>query len=131
MPAQFLRRSAVAAGGLALLDPLPLRKLVEVWLGLPMHGHHSSDYISGQGVGPWYAVNDTAIVQCAWRYLCVTGDFGWLDNEVGNQTVLERLEEHALYWKGLDHSGHGLADYGKVGGDSAFTGAPLFASLWQ
>jgi hypothetical protein len=99
---------------LALLDPVPLRKLVEVWLGLPMHEHHSSDYISGQGVGPWYAVNDTAIVQCAWRYLCVTSDFAWLDSKIENQTILERLEDHALYWKKLDHSGHGLADYGKI-----------------
>ena len=54
---------------LALLDPLPLRKLVEVWVQLDMHAHHSSDYITGQGVGPWYAVNDTAIVLCAYRYV--------------------------------------------------------------
>jgi hypothetical protein len=98
---------------LALLDPVPLRKLVEVWMGLPMHEHHSSDYVSGQGVGPWYAVNDTAIVQCAWKYLCVTGDFPWLDKKIGDRTVLERLEEYALYWKTLDH-GHGFGDYGKI-----------------
>ncbi len=106
--------TALASLSLALLDPVPLRKLVEVWLTLPMHEHHSSDYISGQGVGPWYAVNDTAIVHCAWRYLCVTGDFAWLDNKVGSQTILERLEDHALYWKMLDHSARGLADYGNM-----------------
>ena len=105
--------TSLASLSLALLDPFPLRKLVEVWLSLPMHEHHSSDYISGQGVGPWYAVNDTAIVQCAWRYICVTGDFAWLDNKIENRTVLERLDEHAVYWKKLDQ-GHGLADYGKI-----------------
>jgi hypothetical protein len=106
--------TSLASLSLALLDPVPLRRLVEVWLGLPMHEHHSSDYISGQGVGPWYAVNDTAIVQCAWRYICVTGAFAWLDSKVGDQTVLERLEEHALHWRKLDHAGRGLADYGKI-----------------
>ncbi len=99
---------------LALLDPVPLRTLVEVWVQLGMHDHHSSDYISGQGIGPWYAVNDTAIVRCAWRYVCVTGDFAWLDKKVGNRTILEYLEDHALYWKKLDHSGNGLGDYGTI-----------------
>ena len=99
---------------LALLDPVPLRTLVEVWVKLGLHDHHSSDYISGQGAGPWYAVNDTAIVRCAWRYVCVTGDFAWLDKKVGDRTVLESLEGHALYWKKLDQSGHGFGDYGKI-----------------
>ena len=98
---------------LALLDPIPLRTLVEVWLKSDMHSHHSTDYVTGQPVGPWYAVNDTAIVRCAWRYLCVTGDFAWLDKKAGDQTVLQGLEEHALYWKKLDH-GRGLGDYGTI-----------------
>ncbi|ABF39660.1 hypothetical protein Acid345_0655 [Candidatus Koribacter versatilis Ellin345] len=99
---------------LALLDPTPLRTLVEAWLKLGLHDHHSSDYISGQGAGPWYAVNDTAIVRCAWRYICVTGDFAWLDKKIGAHSVLEGLEEHALYWKKLDPAGHGLGDYGTI-----------------
>lgn len=99
---------------LALLDPVPLRNLVEVWLRSDMHSHHSTDYVTGEPVGPWYAVNDTAIVRCAWRYVCVTGDFAWLDKKIENRTVLERLEEHALYWKKLDKNGHGLGDYGTI-----------------
>lgn len=99
---------------LALLDPLPLRNLVEVWLKSDMHSHHSTDYVSGEPVGPWYAVNDTAIVRCAWRYVCVTGDFAWLDKKVGERSVLEALERLALYWKQLDRSSRGLADYGTI-----------------
>ena len=30
---------------LALLDPIPLRSLVEVWLNGGMHEHHSTDYV--------------------------------------------------------------------------------------
>ncbi|HTR25369.1 MAG TPA: twin-arginine translocation signal domain-containing protein [Terriglobales bacterium] len=99
---------------MALLDPIPLRNLVEVWLRSDMHQHHSTDYVTGEPVGPWYAVNDAAIVRCAWRYLCVTGDLGWLDKRVGDRTVLDCLDDHALYWKRLDRFGHGLADYGTI-----------------
>jgi hypothetical protein len=99
---------------LALLDPIPLRNLVEVWLKDRMHEHHSTDYVSGEAVGPWYAANDTAIVRCAWRYVCVTGDFAWLDKKISDRTVLDHLDEHAVYWKKLDHLGHGLADYGTI-----------------
>jgi hypothetical protein len=99
---------------LALLDPAPLRNLVEVWMKGGMHEHHSTDYVSGEPVGPWYAVNDTAIVRCAWRYLCVTGDFAWLDKQIARRTVLDHLDDHATYWKKLDHFGNGLGDYGTI-----------------
>ena len=99
---------------LALLDPIPLRKLVEVWLKAGMHEHHSTDYVTGEAVGPWYAANDSAIVRCAWRYLCVTGDLDWLDTKIDNRTVLDHLDEHAIYWKELDRFGHGLGDYGTI-----------------
>ena len=99
---------------LALLDPIPLRNLVEVWLKGGMHEHHSTDYVSGEPVGPWYAANDTAIVRCAWRYVCVTGDFAWLDKKISDRTVLDHLDEHAVYWEKLDHLGRGLADYGTI-----------------
>jgi hypothetical protein len=99
---------------LALLDPIPLRKLVEVWLKAGMHEHHSTDYLTGEAVGPWYAANDSAMVRCAWRYLCVTGDLDWLDTKIDNATVLDRLDDHAVYWKKLDRFGHGLGDYGTI-----------------
>ncbi len=65
-------------------------------------------------MGPWYAANDAAIVRCAWRYLCVTEDFDWLDKKISDRTVLDHLDEHAVYWKKLDRLGHGLADYGTI-----------------
>lgn len=106
--------TSICSLALALLDPIPLRNLVEVWANAGMHDHLATDYVSGEAVGPWYAVNDTAIVRCAWRYVCVTGDFAWLDKRVGQRTVLEHLEDRALYWKKLDHFGRGLGDYGTI-----------------
>ena len=99
---------------LAMLDPEPLRRLIETWMARDMHQHLATDYVSGQAVGPWYAVNDMAILRCAQNYLCVTGNFAWLDRTIDGKPVLEHLADHALYWKKLDHYGHGLADYGKI-----------------
>jgi TAT (twin-arginine translocation) pathway signal sequence len=99
---------------LALLDPEALRRLVENWFVQDMHQHLATDYVSAEGVGPWYGVNDMAIVRCAENYLRVTGDFGWLDKRVGETSTLDHLVAHATYWKQLDQQGHGLGDYGKI-----------------
>lgn len=99
---------------LALLDPEPLRSIVEVWLTQDMHQHLATDYVSGNGVGPWYAVNDMAIVCCARDYLRITGDMQWLEKRIAGKDVLTHLSDHALYWESLQHTGRGLADYGNI-----------------
>ncbi len=98
---------------LALLDPEPLRNLVEVWFQRDMHRHLATDYISGEAIGPWYAVNDMAIVRCSRDYLRITGDFAWLDKTIAGKTVLDYLIDHATYWKQLVGR-NGLADYGGI-----------------
>lgn len=99
---------------LSLLDPQALRRLVENWLVQDMHAHLATDYLTGHGVGPWYAVNDMGILRCADNYLRVTGDFTWLEKNVEGKPMVEHLVDHALYWKKLDRFGHGLADYGNL-----------------
>jgi hypothetical protein len=99
---------------LALLDPEALRRLIELWFTRDMHAHLATDYVSGQAVGPWYAVNDMAILRCAENYLRVTGDFPWLQKTIGDRTCLEHLTAHALYWKTLAKQGTGVADYGQM-----------------
>jgi len=99
---------------LALLDPEALRRLVENWFVQDMHQHLATDYVTGEAVGPWYAVNDMAIVRCAQNYLRVTGDFTWLDKRIDGKTALDHLLFHATYWKQLDKVSHGLGDYGKL-----------------
>jgi hypothetical protein len=99
---------------LALLDPSALRTLIETWFLQDMHAHLATDYVTGHAVGPWYAVNDMAIVRCAENYLRVTGDFAWLKKSIGDKSCLEHLTAHALCWKTLDKQGSGLADYGQM-----------------
>jgi hypothetical protein len=100
--------------GLAMLDPEALRRLIENWFLQDMHQHLATDYVTGEGVGPWYAVNDMAIVRSAQNYLRVTGDFVWLDKRIGDKTALDHLLFHSTYWRQLDKEGHGLGDYGKL-----------------
>ena len=106
--------TSLTALSLSMLDPLPLRTLVETWFVQDMHQHLATDYISGQGIGPWYAVNDVAILRCVDCYLRVTGDFAWLDKVIDGKTVLTHVLDHAMYWKKLDTHGQGLGDYGKI-----------------
>ena len=78
-----------------------------------MHQHLATDYVTGEAVGPWYAVNDMAIIRCAQDYLRVTGDLAWIHKRVGDKTVLDHLLEHATYWKKLPGK-NGLGDYGGI-----------------
>lgn len=105
--------TSLSSLSLALLDPEPLRNLVEIWFQRDMHQHLATDYITGEAVGPWYAVNDAAIVRCAQDYLRISGDLAWLDKSVAGKTVLDSLLDHATYWKKL-MGRNGLADYGGI-----------------
>ncbi|MEW5977292.1 MAG: hypothetical protein AB1898_15995 [Acidobacteriota bacterium] len=110
----FIWDAMLTSLSLALLDPQALRRLIENWLVQDMHQHLATDFLSGKGMGSWYAVNDMGILRCSENYLRVTGDLAWLDKQIQGQSVLDRLVGHALYWKELDKFGRGLADYGKL-----------------
>src|SRR6185437_15246293 len=110
----FIWDAMLTSLSFSLLDPQVLRSLLETWLTQGMHDALATDYLTGKGVGPWYGVNDMAILRCAHDYLRVTGDQAWLDKIVDGKPVLDHLVDHALYWKQLDKRGQGLADYGNM-----------------
>ena len=110
----FIWDAMLTSLSLSLLDPQVLRSLLETWLVQDMHQALATDYLTGKGVGPWYGVNDMGILRCANDYLRVTGDFAWLDKNIGGKPVIDHLVDHALYWKTLDKLGHGLGDYGYI-----------------
>ncbi len=105
--------TALTSFSLSLLDPEPLRNLVEIWFQRDMHQHLATDYVTGEAVGPWYAVNDMAIIRCAQDYLRVTGDLAWINKRIDGKLVLDHLLDHATYWKKLAGKS-GLADYGGI-----------------
>jgi hypothetical protein len=99
----------------ALLDPVCMKKYLELWMHTDIHKHFGTEYLTGAGVGPWYAVNDYAMTTISRDYLRWTGDFSWLDKKVDgsadNALVYEYLAKYATNWKRF-RTGNGLADYG-------------------
>lgn len=110
----FLWDISLSATMLSLLDPAVLRRMMETWMTVDIHRHFGTEYLTGQGAGPWYSVNDFAMCRMARDYIRWTGDHAWLDRDVGGVRVIDRLAEYATHWRALDANHHGLADYGGV-----------------
>ncbi len=110
----FLWDISLSSTMLALLDPKVLRRMVETWMKLDIWKHFGTEFLKGEGVGPWYSVNDFAMCRMARDYLRWTGDFAWLDQHVDGVAVIDRIVQYANHWRSLDVNGHGLADYGGV-----------------
>jgi hypothetical protein len=99
----------------ALLDPLCMKKYLELWMHTDIHKHFGTEFLTGAGVGPWYAVNDFAMTTIGRDYLRWSGDFTWLDKKVDgsadNGLVYQYLAKYATNWKQFK-TASGLADYG-------------------
>ena len=99
----------------ALLDPACMKKNLELWMHTDIHKHFGTEYLTGAGIGPWYAVNDFAMTTISRDFLRWNGDFAWLDKKVDghadNHLVYEYLARYATNWKHF-RTRHGLADYG-------------------
>lgn len=95
----------------ALLDPAVMRKNLDLWMHLDIHKHFGTEFLTGAGMGPWYAVNDFAMSTIARDYLRWTGDAHWLDTKVNGAKVRDYLSKYAENYKRFQTK-NGLADYG-------------------
>ena len=104
----------------AMLDPEVMTGYIERWATKDIHRHYGTDLLTGEAVGPWYAVNDYAMVSLITEYLRWTGDMAWLDRSVERDgdappsSGLELTMEYATKWRDF-RSESGLADYGDIG----------------
>ncbi len=105
----------LSSGVHALLDPGVMRKYIELWMQTDVHAHFGTEYLNGGTVGPWYAVNDFALVSLADDYLRWNGDFAWLDKTVTatGKRIIAYLQEYALNHRQF-RTPNGLADYGGI-----------------
>ncbi len=97
----------------ALLDPEPMRKHIEHWVGLDTHKHFGTEWLTGGPVGYWYSVNDFAMTRLVRDYVRFTGDAAFLDSPVGQKPMSEHVHDWATAWRGL-RGEHALADYGGI-----------------
>ncbi len=107
----FINDWSLSAYLLVLLDPTGVRRMVELWLARDIHRHFGTEYVSGDSTGNWYSCNDYAMARLITTYIRVTGDHAWLDQEVGDRSVLDHLQRCATHYRSLTGES-GLADYG-------------------
>ena len=96
----------------ALLDPVDMKNMLRRWLGLNIHSCYAQDMLTGRGVGPWYSFNDFVVFNQFATYVRITGDTKFLDEQVAGRSVMDQLEQMALWWKRLVKPYSPLADYG-------------------
>jgi hypothetical protein len=97
----------------ALLDPAEMRNQVRHWISLDIHSHFGTSSLTGGPVGRWYSVNDYAMTRLVHDYVRFTGDTGFLDEVVGDESVADSVRQWATAWKALRRD-DGLADYGEI-----------------
>lgn len=103
----------------SLLDPEVMRRYIEKWITTDIHTHMGTEWLTGEPVGMWYAVNDYAMVQTLDTYLRATGDLGWLSHELADPAgeplpVVGHLDRFVGSWRRF-RTDSGLANYGGIG----------------
>jgi hypothetical protein len=97
-----------------LLEPTGMKRHAEIFLQCDPHQGPVYSMDTGQQWEGWYAANDLTIFTFVMEYLNTTGDVGFLDEKVGDRTVLEHLDALATNWQELQRDKSiMLADYGE------------------
>jgi hypothetical protein len=107
----FLWDYSLSSVAHALLDPAVMKANLRRWMKLDVHKHFGTEFLTGAGVGPWYAVNDFAMSVIARDYLRFNGDRAFLGETVGDRRVADYLHKYAHNY-GDFQTTSGLADYG-------------------
>ena len=111
----FLWDYSLSSGTHGMLDPEPMRHHIEHWFRSDVHTCMGTSWLTGEGVGLWYAVNDYAMIRLVDDYVRWTGDVDWLTSPFDDgPSPLERLVVHARNWRRFQ-TPSGLADYGGIG----------------
>ena len=102
----------------ALLDPDVMKRQQAHWMTTDIHTCMGTEWLTGDGLGAWYAVNDYAMTRLMSDYVRWTGDVAWLDERVdrrdGDATRLDEMIAYARNWQDFA-TPNGLADYGGIG----------------
>jgi hypothetical protein len=103
----------------SLLDPAVMKTYLEHWMATDVHTHMGTEWLTGEPVGMWYAVNDYAMTRTLDAYLRASGDLDWLAKELpgpGGEplSVVAHIDRFACSWRRF-RSESGLANYGGIG----------------
>jgi len=103
----------------SLLDPDVMRRYIEKWITTDIHTHMGTEWLTGEPVGMWYAVNDYAMVQTLNAYVRATGELEWFSHELPGpagepMSILGHLDRFVGSWRRF-RTENGLANYGGIG----------------
>jgi hypothetical protein len=102
----------------ALLDPQVMRRQITQWIGLDIHSHFGTEWLTGAPVGYWYSSNDYGMTRLVYDYLRHTGDVAFLaETPPGADGARHTVNEHVQSWARAWHrirGDSGLADYGDI-----------------
>jgi len=119
----YLWDSSMVGSLMSLLEPRDwLDHNIAPLLTIDTHAHYARDYVSGQGVGPWYSFNDISIFTLLDKYGRATGSGGgggennnnlhFFNSSVSGRRVIEWMDAAATSWQALVAPNSSLADYG-------------------
>lgn len=98
----------------ALLEPNAMKEHCRIFLSCDPHRGPVYNMALGQQWDGWYAANDSTIFTFVSEYVNTTGDVAFLDEQVGDRTVLGHLDSLATNWQQLQtDKSVMLADYGE------------------
>jgi len=96
----------------ALLEPAAMRAYVVKTLQWDLDKFLAFDYYGNRAFGYRYVANYPMLFRIATTYLRVTRDKAFLNQKVGDKTVLEQFDRLALHYRNYLMKDGGLADFG-------------------
>ncbi len=98
----------------ALVEPRAMKQHAKIFLSCDPHRGPVVNMATGEQWDGWYAANDSTIFTFVSEYINSTDDVAFLDEKVGDRTVLEHLDALATNWQELQKDKRVmLADYGE------------------
>lgn len=95
-----------------LYDPEALKTHVKQFLSLDITHHFAWVPTTGEAFGPWYPVNQEKIIFLVYYYVLLSGDTGFLQEQVAGKTIRDWMLFHATY-RDNQELPVSLIDYGK------------------
>jgi len=97
---------------LALYDPDAVKRHIAQFLAVDITRHFAFVPVTGEPFGPWYPVNQEKIIFLVYYYVLLTGDTGFLHEQIGDKRVVDWVVFHAMLRDDPDLP-VALIDYGK------------------
>jgi hypothetical protein len=96
----------------ALLEPTAMRAYIAKTLQWDLDNYLAFDYYGNRAFGYRYVANYPMLFRIATTYLRVSRDHAFLEQKVGDRTVLQHLDRLALHYRNYLMPEGGLADFG-------------------